>query len=567
MDEHHKQNKLYLKKENIEMKKQSGVDKSLYRVYDFKDHLWSWTTSAGTKSIINDLLALSEFLVLVNGEYWMYNPMLKSWNQQKNESKAKAEARNTLLTLRLSNGTLVDEILLETYFSGYQHTVNPSKNNVLVKMPTYIGSCPQLDGVMSIPMGPKFLEFDNRRFLNIWRDNGMTGAEENLDAGLIIARLIYRSLCNGAELDPNPAREAQMLHEQIRTGRYTDANFEFTMHYLASIYQFQGINLLTNLWFVGTLEGTGKGTLIYIMTLILGYAAVGQLSAEEISKRGWSDHLMAKQLIEVNEFSQDDHFDWLSWIKRNCNEPFVLISKRGETPISVINTANYIFALNPSKGRDILRGITVNDRRNHMIETTTEKQWVGFASLVREDTIRRPAVYAQGFTWILEQVQVDAAKVRYSFLNDFKRKLISEQEDPITSWLSNDTSLNIGNNTAGLSGTEYTSQDLYLNYYKKWAKEYNRNGDAMSLSAWGRLMKAHPCVITTTARNVVHYEIVAAAHEARIDWQQARDEFQTMTKGECPDARPEEELGAETLPVPTKRQIMAELLRKSEQKG
>jgi len=87
------------------------------------------------------------------------------------------------------------------------------------------------------------------------------------------------------------------------------------------------------------------------------------------------------------------------------------------------------------------------------------------------------------------------------------------------------------------------------------------------LSAWGRLMKAHPCVITTTARNVVHYEIVAAAHEARIDWQQARDEFQTMTKGECPDARPEEELGAETLPVPTKRQIMAELLRKSEQKG
>lgn len=491
------------------MNRESGVDKKLYKEYKFEDHIWSGSNNA----LISRLGELREFIVLVNDEYWLFNPKLKRWKSFVG-TKAQQEAKNTLISLVLPTGTVIDEALIMTYFTGMPHHM---VNNVCdkTKNGNFIGNCPQLDGVMALPLAPAFVVFDNMRFLNVWRDTGILGDEDNLVYGKMLLRLIYRSLCNGERLHSHPLTEADMLLAQVDSDNYTNPDFEFVMHYLAGIYQRPGINLTTNLWFVGTLEGTGKGTLIYIMQVILGYNVVGQLSGEEISKRGWSDHLMAKQLIEVNEFDQGDSFDWLSWIKRNCNEPFILISKRGSTPITVINTANYLFSLNPKKGQNIITGITANDRRNHMVETTTDKQWVGHASAIRGDAVVKPLEYASGFAAILARVKFNPKIVRYSFVNDYKRRLIESQADPISVWLQNDKSFTLG--------IDYTSQQLYIDHYKKWAGTYADK--ILSHQMWGRYMKSHACVEESTRQNVVYYKLRAQPDEQKIDWALVQEDF------------------------------------------
>ena len=529
----------------------SGIDASLYAAYDFRDHLWSTAAPTG---LIADLLALAEYIVVIKEDYWIYNPFLKIWNVYKSAS-AQREAKNTFLNVKLSTGNLIDEALLLTYFTGIQHAIDVTGSVVKIKNANYIGSCPQLDGIMSIPLGPRFVRYDNRRFLNIWRDNGLTGDAANRASGLIVLRLIYRSLCNGVELHADPAEEAEQLIRQVESGQYTNRDFEFVMHWLASLYQRPGINLLTNLWFVGTREGTGKGTLIYIMQLILGYNVVGQLSGEEIAKRGWSDHIMAKQLLEVNEFTQDTSFDWLSWIKRNCNEPFLMISQRGQSPVSVINTGNYIFALNPQRGSDILRGISMNDRRNHMIATTDDRQWVGFASYVREASIQRPREFATGFIWVLEQVRIDARVIRYSFVNDFKRSVIESQVDPITVWVENDAMI--------IPGRNYGSLQLYTDCYREWAKKYTDR--ILSLVNWGKLMKGHPAVEMTVNKNKIFYTIRTPEPETVIDWDQAKREFGQMSGGTVDVVTNPSLTPRIFVTNPTPKEIMAEKLRRLEQ--
>jgi hypothetical protein len=287
--------------------------------------------------------------------------------------------------------------------------------------------------------------------------------------------------------------------------------------------------------------------------MILGHSVVGQLSTDEIAKRGWSDHLLGKQLIEVNEFSKDGNFDWLSWIKRNCNEAFLQISIRGSTPVSVINSGNYIFALNPRRGQSLIDGITSNDRRNHMIETTADKRWVGFASRIRGDATHRPVEYAEGFAHVLEQVSVDFASIRYSFINDFKRKVIESHSDAITVWLNHDLTV---------QKREYQSNELYETY-KTW---HNANGGSdrlMNIKVWGTLMKGHRCVRHESRRNLVYYSIQEPEVENTIPWAEVDAEFALLSPDAVPIEHKDAAIPEEQLPTATKMSMVRELLRRN----
>ena len=401
------------------------------------------------------------------------------------------------MNYKLHTGRVVSQELIETYFTGYVHYLDKETGVVKKKESLgVIGSCPQVGAVMSIPIGPTFVTYNGKRYLNEWRDNSIAGDENHLKRGLLTLRLVYRSLCAGEALSTDPEQEAMLLWEQVKTDTYKNLDFKFVMKWLAALVQRPGINLLTNLWFVGELEGNGKGTLLYIMKLILGNGAVGSLSSSDIIK-GWNDHLIGKQLIEVNEFDDGGQkFDWNRWVKAHCNEPTLLIAKRNTTPFAVINTANYIFTTN----HECPLNIGPSDRRNHFVKTTDNADWVRYASAVKTQVIDYPVEMAAGFAFILETVKIDIKFSNYSFINAIKKNILESVNDAVSVWLSEDDKLEKNN------GYKYKAVDLY-DLYSVWTDKFAGTGKKVSIQVWGKMMKKNKYVRHTTERNYNYYTI------------------------------------------------------------
>ena len=487
------------------MKKESGVDKNIYTKYAFEDHIWM-TNSNNT--LIADLRELTEYISKIDGEYFIYNPDTFGWSSFKDQD-AKKHAFNIFLNYRLQNGSVVTQELIETYFSGIVHYVDAAglikKNDSM----GIIGSCPQVDARMSIPIGPKFVSYSGKRYLNEWRDNSLSGNVEHLAYGKLMARLVYRSLCNGEVLNDNSREEAEIIWQQILTDAYTNDDFKFVMKWLAALIQRPGINLLTNLWFVGELQGNGKGTLLSLMKLIMGNNAVGGLSSSDIMK-GWNDHLVGKQLIEVNEFDDEGQkFDWDRWVKSHCNEPTLLINKRNTTPFAIINTANYIFTTNnecPIK-------IGPSDRRNQFIKTTEDANWVRFASAIKRQTIDTPIQMAEGFAYVLERVKLDINYSNYSFINKIKKSILESVNNPVSIWLDSDDTLERNNNHS------YKATVLY-EQYSRWHDDHGGSDKKLSLTGWGKLMTKNKYVRKSVERNYTYYVIQNPDVVDLQDWEE-----------------------------------------------
>lgn len=495
------------------MKKESGVDKNIYTKYAFEDHIWATNSN---NQLIADLRELTEYISKIDGEYFIYNPDTLGWSRFKDQD-AKKHAFNIFLNYTLPNGSVVTQELIETYFSGIVHYLD-SATGLVKKNDSMgiIGSCPQVDAIMSIPIGPKFIAYSGKRYLNEWRDNSLAGNELHLPYGKLMLRLVYRSLCNGDLLNEDSKIEADMIWEQVKADTYTNDDFKFVMKWLAALVQRPGINLLTNLWFVGELQGNGKGTLISLMKLIMGNSAVGGLSSSDIMK-GWNDHLVGKQLIEVNEFDDEGQkFDWDRWVKSHCNEPTLLINKRNTTPFAIINTANYIFTTNnecPIK-------IGPSDRRNQFIKTTEDPNWVRFASAIKRQTIDRPIQMAEGFAYILETVKLDLDYSNYSFINKIKKSILESVNNPVSVWLDSDDTLERNNNHS------YKATVLY-EQYSRWHDDHGGSDRKLSLTAWGKMMSKNKYVRKTIERNYAYYTI---QNPDAVDLQAWEDVYQDIAK-------------------------------------
>lgn len=472
----------------------SGVNPKLFQEYKFEDHLWGNGTVDRP-----DLLLLANRCVIVGDVYWMKNPGEKNWLKRGNMSVAQKEAFNKWLWAKLPNGQVVNEETIRTFFSG----VTKVKKKVKGKdemVPVVIGSCPILDDIIIIPFGPSFITYNNKRYLNIWYDKHLEPNPNNLQYGKTILWLLYRSLCNGVELSPNPKEESEILYQQVLSNNFTNEDFKFALYWLAATYKRPGINLLTNLWFCGELEGVGKGTLVKVMHKLIGDNMCGKLSKSDL-ERGWTNHLMGKVLIEVDEIdhsgrnSKMSHSDWNLIVKTYCNEETVVFAERNVGTHEVINIGNWIFTVNEENP---LR-IAPSDRRNQMIKTTDDPSWVMKASEINIQLIyNKLTETAAGFGSILDAVQYDVTYISHAHDNDFKNNIKNQHVDPVQEWLSSDITV--------IRELTYQARDLYT-MFKIWYTDSHPGKHPITESMWGRWMGKRTFVTKTSEKGRMCYKI------------------------------------------------------------
>lgn len=450
--------------------KKCGVKPGLFKEYKFEDHVWYKNPEVG-----KFYLSMADRCVIVKNKYWMKMVNSDVWVNRDDKTMAMKEANSKWLNGTIGNKTMTAKAI-KTFFDGVDVQTIDDK-----VVPVQIGSCPILDGRTVIPFAPTYITTNGKTQLNTWVDESLSGDKEYLSQGLIVLRLIYRSLCNGPELHYDVKKETEMLLEQILTDNYTSVDFRFVMNWLAANVQTPGINLLTNLWFCGTLEGIGKGTLVNVMKLIIGANMCGKLNKTEV-EAGWTDHLLGKSLIEVNELdvhgksSKMNGRDWSVWIKTYCNEETVTFRERNVGDHVVINIGNYIFTTNDENPVYLDK----TDRRNQMIKTTDDPYWVAYASEVNVQLLNKDNIkVAKGFAWILEQVKVDLPFISKAHLNEFKVGIQNVSNNEVEEWIKTDITID---------RDKWVKASTLYGDFKKWCADARPGKEILTQNMWSRYM-------------------------------------------------------------------------------
>ena len=255
----------------------------------------------------------------------------------------------------------------------------------------------------------------------------------------LLLRMVRESLC------ALPDRKG--LDEMITILGGNDPNelaFRFTMHWLAAPLQDTGLNLQTNLWHIGELNGTGKGTLGLCMALIYTFANSALINQEDVSMGGWSDTLEGKLWVAINEIGLAGKFDWNSFIKQNSTEAVMQLRKRNFDPYSVLAFANWYITGN--KETAPWGALDANDRRNAIIATTTDPEKALIAREFREYWSTNPEeaqIVLAGFVYLLLNIKVDHDLIARAPDTELKREMqeASSPEVDGTYWLINDDSI------------------------------------------------------------------------------------------------------------------------------
>lgn len=445
-----------------------GVNKALFRPYKFEDHIWY--QNQGPRG---DLLHLANRSVKIAGTYWLKKVGGQHWMNLGMITDAEKEAFNTWMGATLPSGLSVDSDLIKTFFRGTEDQ-QIGKTTIT----NYVGSCPNIFQKMVVPMGPAFVTYNKQSYLNTWYDDMIAADEENLAIGKLVLLMCYGGLCNGHVDTKNLSSEADRIYQMILTNSYDNVEFRFFIYWMAALRQRPGVNLLTNIWLLGRLEGLGKGTIVDIMSWVLGKEFVGVLNQAEI-EAGWNDHLVGKQLIEINEFDTSGKMNakaWRKWIKGHTIEPSLKVRQRNTTSYNVLHIGNFIVTSNV-EDMDIADD---NDRRNQFIKTTDNPWWVQFAASLQIKYLKpAPEKVASGFAFILDQVEVDYDFISRSFKNEFRKTVVSNAQNEVEAWASSDPTIKRG---------EWTRAMDFYDEFKKWFIRANPSDKIPTLSKWGSQM-------------------------------------------------------------------------------
>ena len=454
--------------------KKCGVNSSLIRKYEFNDHIWYQNRQ---KTLEGDLLHLAHSAVKIEGRYWMKKANSVHWIVLNTQSDAEKEAINTWTGSKLPSNNIIDSELISTFFTGELTTYN-LVNNKNVATKERIGSCPNVFQKMVVPMGPAFVTYNNQHYLNTWYHDMIEEDAANLPIGKAILLMIYGGLCNGTVARADIQTEADRVYQMIIDDSYDNIEFRFLIYWLAAIVQKPGINLMTNVWLLGTLEGLGKGTIVDIMGWIIGREFTGKLNQTEI-EAGWNDHVVGKQLIEINEFDTTGKMSpkaWGQWLKRHTIEPKFNVRQRNTTSHSVLHIGNFIGTSNVEDQNFI----DAHDRRNQFIKTTNDPFWVQYATGIQIKHFKSdPEKTASGFAYILNRVRVDDDFISRSFKNDIRQNITNNTQSIVEEWIDSDSTIQ-HNDWRGAA-------DWYEDY-KKWYRTSTMGQTGPTMTTWGRVM-------------------------------------------------------------------------------
>lgn len=457
------------------MKKVCGVNQNMFREYNFNDHTW-----AQNAELRADLLHLAQRCVKIGSQYWFKKVGGSCWMPIPTITDAEKEALNTWLGAALPSGNAVTAALINTFFHG-EETLSYEKGGKTVTYKAKTGSCPNIFQKMVVPMGPQYVTYNNQTMLNTWYWDGIDGDVSHLQLGKLVLLMCYGALCNGqVNLSANKiGAEADRVYDMVVTDNYDNVDFRFLMNWLAAIVQFPGINLQTNVWLLGSLEGIGKGTLVNIMRIILGPEFVGELNQTEV-EAGWNDHLIGKVLIEVNEFETTGKMSgkqWGTWLKGNTIEPTFRVRERNTRAYTVLHIGNFLGTGNVSGDQDFLDS---EDRRNQTIETSKDPRWVQFATAIQLQHLKKhPKEVASGFAHVLETVKVNLDFIAKANKNQLKMKIAKNNQTIVDEWIGLDFSIKRGVSRPAIEWYES---------FKYWWKDAHPSDPTPSLTKFGKAM-------------------------------------------------------------------------------
>jgi uncharacterized protein DUF5906 len=432
-----------------------GVPAELFGPYDFMDMKFN---QSGANPLYNPIYgALADVcLSLARGGYLVRDVTTKRWVEIDKLSKAKAKMTNEYAgVLRDRHGNVITMALTGKDISDYLRD-----------------ACPVFSGFVAIPLADEFVIYRGEKRINSFKMDFAPSTPAYAPACEPVLRIIREALCG----EPERLTYGEMLDILTKNNDPREDKFRFVMNWLAAIHQEPGINLQTNLWFLGQTTGIGKGTLFRVLSLVFG-SSVGKASSGDI-ERGWNDFALGKLIMEADEFSGDGKRknELNGIIKRDTTNQLLTINKRGTTPFEVPNITNWGFTSNEV----FPLHVDDDDRRNCLFNTTND---IGFKKLTLEfnhkldgDTQFRREI-AEGFAALLDGIPVDKKLIATALDTDIKRDNRESSKNAVETWLMRDPLYT--------RDREQESVKLFLTF-KDWTKDYFPMTKINNINAFSR---------------------------------------------------------------------------------
>jgi hypothetical protein len=325
-------------------------------------------------------------------------------------------------------------------------------------------SIQHIDGEAIFPGSGEFVLFENQVFLNTWKDLRIPPVTANIHKAETILRIIRENLC-----DMPQAPLVEMI-EEINGDQPT--LFRWVMHWLAAVYQRPGYHIGTALWFVGKRGGVGKGTLLQVLSRLLGECYVGKLDADEMG-RGWTT-FAGKLLMEGDEFDIGSRKDLTDKFKLWIDNKKISHKARYYGQSILPNTTNFIMTTNNENPLYLDR----YDRRHTLTKTTDNpdaQQLARSYHPTKEDQknlsafLEHQTEALHGFAGLLSVIDIDYAAIREPFMTDFKSELMRASMDAVECWF-------IDYDAQWRVGVPYTTNDAF-HHFRQWAEK----NDAIAL--------------------------------------------------------------------------------------
>jgi hypothetical protein len=417
----------------------SGVKLKGYKQLRFPEHIWNSKDTWESHILLggervkewsfdrDELLSMATMMVKVDDLdcYFIKNKFAKAWETYNTKKTAAEKLFNDYQGyqyLSITDPTKqytfdANKISIALFgISKDVFTTSEGPREVDCKM----GTIPSVYKTVSYPMQHEYLITpDGEMQLNLAANYRTLRGKMDYEKASRFLRLVYRSLCNypalqdgqGQELAEDQERAELFLRVVNNQYPEEDKDFKFVMHWCSAIVQNPGINLMTNIWFAGEYQGIGKGTLVNLMKAILGNNKVTGCKANMI-KGDFNGPLFGKLILNINEkMAGVTPEEMTNWIKTFAQEPEVMVEKKGQDPISTVNTINII---GTSQSPEDVFKIEDEDRRNVIfrtvaLESDPELYWRNYArefAMGLEDE-HAGEDWAAAVAWVLERVVID----------------------------------------------------------------------------------------------------------------------------------------------------------------
>ena len=214
-------------------------------------------------------------------------------------------------------------------------------------------------------------------------------------------------------------------------------NLNFLIHYLAHTIQKPAEMLPYAIIFTGR-QGTGKDTLIYAMSKIIGRDFVNSESKIENFLGTHAEGLVEKILVAFNESEASKSFNYEGIVKTIITESELTVNKKYQLPYKVKNIARKLFFSNKSNP---IKFDSVSTDRRFLAFKTTDKYANKNCSRFWGDYYRimdKPE-FATSFYHYLNKIDLtgyDFAKERLKVLTETYRDMVRKQLPPVVDFFA-----------------------------------------------------------------------------------------------------------------------------------